>query len=127
MTRNAREKDSLESFFEAIGRIPRLSHQEEVLLGHKSFARTQLIELRTQPGTRVALSESDREQIKREGLKARERLVKGNLRLVVHFAEKYSNRGVDLLDLIQEGSIGLQRAAEKFDPTLGYRFSTYAS
>ena len=125
--------DSVRAYLRDIGRIPLLEHDEEILLGRKV---QKLMELEEQ---RKELSLDDQgladaydvplKQIKRElrdGKKAKEAMVTANLRLVVSVAKKYTKRNMELLDIIQEGTIGLVRGVEKFDPGRGYKFSTYA-
>ena len=101
---------------DGIGRVALLTPAEEVSLGRQIRAWQDHPEG----------PENAPKSIRRQGLRARSRMVKANLRLVVHLAKKLRLRGLALEDLVQEGSIGLQRAAEKYDPATGYRFSTYA-
>ena len=109
---------SLTTYLREIGRHPLLTAAEEVTLGH-SVRQWQDWEGGPEAAPRV---------VQRKGRRAMERMVQANLRLVVNVAKKYSSRAgsLDLLDLIQEGSVGLMRGVEKFDPARGYKFSTYA-
>jgi RNA polymerase primary sigma factor len=117
---NASRIDSVAWFLRSICREPLLTPAEEIELGNQIQKMNKLRESQdTNP------SEKDLSIIK-IGEKAKHRMIKANLRLVVSIAKKYQGKGLELLDLVQEGSLGLERAVEKFDPTRGYKFSTYA-
>ena len=110
--------NSISSYLKEIGRTPLLSAEEEVKLANQVQAMLPLLEQETVT--------PEEQQIILQGKRAKQKITQANLRLVVSIAKKYQNRGLSLLDLIQEGSIGLMRATEKFDPTKGYKFSTYS-
>ena len=110
--------NSVTSYLKEIGRTPLLKSEDEVKLANQIQAMLPLLE--KEDLTR------EEQKIVREGQLAKRKMTQANLRLVVSIAKKYQNRGLSLLDLIQEGSIGLMRAAEKFDPSKGYKFSTYS-
>ena len=118
--------DAVGLYLREISRIPLLTSQEEVRLARQVSrglkARARLAQDGKDPITRQQL-----EQEARRGDKARNHLVEANFRLVVSIAKKHVGQGVSFLDLIQEGNIGLIRAAEKFDYRRGYKFSTYAT
>ncbi len=125
--------DSVRSYLRDIGRIPLLSNDEEIMLGRTVQQMMKLIEMKKELSLdNQQLAESMDVpvlQIKRElraGTKAKEKMVISNLRLVVSIAKKYTKRNMELLDIIQEGTFGLIRGVEKFDPGRGYKFSTYA-
>jgi RNA polymerase primary sigma factor len=107
-------------YLSSIGREPLLTPAEEIELGNQVQTMMRLVE-----ESRDDYSIQERKIIK-IGRRSKERMMKANLRLVVSVAKKYQGKGLELLDLIQEGSLGLERAVEKFDPTRGYKFSTYA-
>jgi RNA polymerase nonessential primary-like sigma factor len=125
--------DSVRAYLRDIGRIPLLEHDEEILLGRQVQRLMQLEEMKKElslcnDGLAEAM-ELPVKQIKKElrdGTKAKDKMVTANLRLVVSVAKKYTKRNMELLDIIQEGTIGLVRGVEKFDPGRGYKFSTYA-
>ena len=110
--------NTVRDYLKEIGRTPLLKAEEEVRLANQIQTMLPLLE-------KEELT-SEEEKIIRIGQKAKQTMVRANLRLVVSIAKKYQNRGLSMLDLIQEGSIGLMRASEKFDATKGYKFSTYS-
>ena len=120
-----RSSDPVSWYLATIGRIPLLTPAEEIELGNQVQAMMAFTEDGTKTFEEAELNGKDRRML-RIGRRAKERMLKANLRLVVSVAKKYQGKGLELLDLIQEGSLGLERAVEKFDPTRGYKFSTYA-
>jgi RNA polymerase primary sigma factor len=110
--------DPVRMYLREIGRVPLLTAEEEVKLARR-------MERGKDEQFKPAISRDYR--IIEDGEEAQRRLTEANLRLVVSVAKKYIGRGMSLLDLIQEGNIGLIRAVEKFDYTKGYKFSTYAT
>ena len=119
--------DSVRQYLQEIGKVALLKPEEEISLarrmeeGHAAADRLE---------TEAGLTERCRRGLGREvedGELARERLIEANLRLVVSIAKKYTPRGMNLLDLIQEGNRGLIRAVEKFEYRRGFKFSTYAT
>jgi RNA polymerase primary sigma factor len=121
-----RVDDSIGLYLKEIGQVPLLSREEEIALAVRmeagKRARLKLERDGLVPKERIRL-----QGVVQDGLDAREHLVRANSRLVVSVAKKYMGRGVPFIDLIQEGNIGLIRAAKKFDYTLGNKFSTYAT
>lgn len=118
--------NSVQSYLNDIGHARLLSSAEEVDLGER-ISRGAAAERRLTLGGHNAALRASLELDAADGQEARRQLVQANLRLVVSIAKRYNGRGLALLDLIQEGNIGLMRAVEKFDPSKGYRFSTYAT
>ncbi|MGF1487495.1 MAG: sigma-70 family RNA polymerase sigma factor [Prochloraceae cyanobacterium] len=144
---NIRNKtDSVRVYLQEIGRTEMLNAEEEIKLAREIQAlmkleadraliknqNDDLVENKSLPtdeelAAAIGISIKELKRRLYKGRTAKNKMVQANLRLVVSIAKKYINRGLSLQDLIQEGSLGLIRAAEKFDPELGYKFSTYAT
>jgi RNA polymerase nonessential primary-like sigma factor len=130
--------DPVRLYLQDIGRVERLSQEEELTLARLVQERERLLALRPAAAAapeaeerrlwaeRAGLSPGGLRVALHRGRRAKERMIQANLRLVVAVARKYQQRGLELLDLVQEGTLGLERGVERFDPSRGFRFSTYA-
>lgn len=123
--------DAVRLYLKEIGRVPLLNAEQEARIGRRiRSGGAAAEELAERSVTKKRLSAKSRAQLERlvsDGDQARDELTRANLRLVVSIAKRYARRGLPLLDLIQEGNLGLIRAVEKFDHSKGFKFSTYAT
>jgi RNA polymerase nonessential primary-like sigma factor len=131
--------DMVRSYLHEIGRVPLLTHEQEIVFGKQVQHMMALIEVKeslvetldreptiSEWAEAAKVTEDELTQNLRLGQRAKKKMIEANLRLVVAIAKKYQKRNLEFLDLIQEGTLGLERGVEKFDPTRGYKFSTYA-
>jgi RNA polymerase nonessential primary-like sigma factor len=127
--------DMVRTYLHEIGRVPLLTHEQEIVYGKQVQRMMTLLAEKEELGSElslkewadhVQLSEIELNRIIKQGKRAKQKMMEANLRLVVAIAKKYQKRNMEFLDLIQEGTLGLERGVEKFDPTKGYKFSTYA-
>ncbi len=137
--RKSSNDDAVGAFFKEMARYPLLQPSEEIELARQVRIIVEVEDRREELRSQLdrsptfaeiadsfSCTESQLKQHLRKARAAKRRMIRSNLRLVVSIAKRYLNRGVPFLDLIQEGALGLNRAAEKFDPDKGYKFSTYA-
>lgn len=131
--------DTVRAFLVQIGRVPLLSREEEVFYAQQVKQLMQLLQIKEDLTNKLdsepsfsawadatEMTESQLQETLDKGEIARQKMIEANLRLVVAIAKKYQHRNLEFTDLIQEGTLGLQRGVEKFDPDKGYKFSTYA-
>lgn len=131
--------DMVRTYLHEIGRVPLLTHEQEIVFGKQVQQMMSLLEAKGELAEKldrepteqewaeqVQLSEAALHDHLRHGQRAKQKMIEANLRLVVAIAKKYQKRNLEFLDLIQEGTLGLERGVEKFDPMRGYKFSTYA-
>ncbi|TVP64097.1 MAG: RNA polymerase sigma factor, RpoD/SigA family [Nodularia sp. (in: Bacteria)] len=131
--------DMVRTYLREIGRVPLLTRDEEIIFGKQVQQMMTLLDAKQalakeqdhEPSlpewaAHVDLPETEVTQTVAQGKRAKQKMIEANLRLVVAIAKKYQKRNMEFLDLIQEGTLGLERGVEKFDPTRGYKFSTYA-
>ena len=153
--------DAVRAYLHEIGRVPLLSHEDEIVLGKQVQQLMALLDVKASLladlpesadidadvdaeeadqskqdltaqisqaawAQAAGMSETDLSYHLRRGQRAKRKMIEANLRLVVAVAKKYQKRNLEFLDLIQEGTLGLERGVEKFDPMKGYKFSTYA-
>ena len=133
MARASGSADPVKMYLKEIGKVPLLTAEEEVELAKRIESGAQAAAESTEllnDGGWDGLKFEDQRRLRRvtqDGERARQELTSANLRLVVSIAKRYVGRGVPILDLIQEGNLGLMRAVQKFDHTKGFKFSTYAT
>jgi RNA polymerase nonessential primary-like sigma factor len=131
--------DMVRTYLREIGRVPLLSREQEIVYGKQVQQMMALLEAKealskeiehepslSEWAAHVNQSETELNQLVMQGKRAKQKMIEANLRLVVAIAKKYQKRNMEFLDLIQEGTLGLERGVEKFDPMRGYKFSTYA-
>lgn len=119
--------DPVRQYLKEIGRVPLLTAEQEVELAQRMEAGELAQDRLALAGEPTPELEAELVAIVADGLAAKRHLIEANLRLVVSIAKRYAGRGLNLLDLVQEGNLGLIRAVEKFDYTKGFKFSTYAT
>ncbi len=131
--------DMVRTYLREIGRVPLLTREQEIIFGKQVQQMMSLLEakealakqLHREPtsaewAAQVNIAADELLDNVKRGKRAKQKMIEANLRLVVAIAKKYQKRNMEFLDLIQEGTMGLERGVEKFDPTRGYKFSTYA-